>query len=174
MTLLALASKNPVKAQALRLGFGRMFPYLDFEIRSLSVPSGVSDQPSSDRETLEGARQRAEGVALALPEADFSVGIEGGIDDYDGEMNAFAWVVVVGGKRRGQSRSATFPLPPAVAKLVRGGLELGEADDRIFGRTQSKQEEGAVGLLTDKAIDRTRLYEQAVALAFIPFKSSHF
>lgn len=38
---------------------------------------------------------------------------------------------------------------------VAGGMELGEADDHVFERSNSKQEDGAVGLLTKGLIDRT-------------------
>jgi len=55
--------------------------------------------------------------------------------------------------------------------LIRQGKELGEADDIVFGRSNSKQENGAVGLLTDNAIDRAQLYEHAMILALIPFKN---
>jgi non-canonical (house-cleaning) NTP pyrophosphatase len=58
-----------------------------------------------------------------------------------------------------------------VADLIRQGKELGEADDIVFGRNNSKQENGAVGLLTGDVINRAQLYEMAVILAFIPFKN---
>ncbi len=51
------------------------------------------------------------------------------------------------------------------------GLNLGDADDQVFRRTNSKQGSGAVGLLTDDVVTRTTLYEQAVILALIPFKN---
>ena len=51
-------------------------------------------------------------------------------------LECFAWVVVrspCGGTSH--ARSASFPLPPAVSELMlREGLELGDADDRVFGR----------------------------------------
>lgn len=50
-------------------------------------------------------------------------------------------------------------------------MELGNADDLVFGCKNSKQKDGAVGLLTENAIDRTALYEQGVIMAFIPFKN---
>ena len=55
--------------------------------------------------------------------------------------------------------------------LVREGKELGEADDIVFGKENSKQTYGAVGLLTGDVIDRTRFYEDAVVLALIPFRN---
>jgi len=56
---------------------------------------------------------------------------------------------------------------------VRQGKELGEADDLVFAKENSKQDNGAVGLLTGNVIDRTALYQQAVVLALIPFKNPH-
>ena len=41
----------------------------------------------------------------------------------------------------------------------------------MFGRTNSKQQNGAVGLLTGDVIDRIALYEPAVVLALVPFRN---
>jgi len=62
-----------------------------------------------------------------------------------------------------------FVLPAQVARLVCSGLELGEADDQVFGTQNSKQQNGAVGLLTHDALKRAEFYAQAVQLALIPF-----
>ena len=86
-------------------------------------------------------------------------------------MLAFAWIVIRSHQQLGKARTGTFGLPPTVADLVRQGKELGEADDQVFGQTNSKQNDGAVGLLTDNVIDRMQLYEHAVILALIPFKN---
>jgi inosine/xanthosine triphosphatase len=136
----------------------------------------VSDQPGSDGETLRGALNRAANAAAAAPEADYWAGIEGGIEERDGEMAGYAWIVVrgqglAGSSRTGKGRTGTFFLPRRVAELVRQGLELGDADDAVFGRSNSKQENGAVGILTGNVVDRAELYEQAVVLALIPFKN---
>jgi len=50
---------------------------------------------------------------------------------------------------------------------------LGEADDIIFGQTNSKQKNGTVGNLTDNAVDRTKYYIDAIILALIPFKNKN-
>jgi inosine/xanthosine triphosphatase len=147
-----------------------MFPDAPCELRGLAAPSGVREQPMGDDETLRGARQRAAYVRAAAPEADYWVGIEGGCDDVGRAMYAFAWIVVLGRERGGRSRTAAFVLPDAVAQLVREGVELGHADDLIFGRENSKQQNGSVGLLTDDVIDRLAYYAHAVVLALIPFK----
>ena len=169
MHTVVVASKNPVKIQAVQAGFAQIFSKDRFQFTAISAPSQVKDQPTTDRETLSGARNRAHNARLALPDADYWVGIEGGIQDKDGEMAAFAWVVVLSGERSGKGRTGTFYLPPRIAELVRNGVELGEADDMVFQRTNSKQDIGAVGLLTGSAINRKQLYESAVILALIPF-----
>lgn len=77
------------------------------------------------------------------------------------------------GKTFGTSRTSSFFLPHVIRDLVLiDGLELGAADDKVFGTQNSKQAAGAVGQLTKGVIDRTAYYEQAVILAFIPFQWS--
>ena len=177
MKTVIVASHNPVKLQAAQDGFQRMFPGEAFRFEAVQAPSGVDRQPRSDAETLQGAIGRATVAARLRPEADFWVGIEGGVAEQFGqdedvtELCAFAWVAVRSWDRLGKSRTGTFFLPPPVAELVRAGLELGEADDQVFGRSNSKQENGAIGLLTGDVIDRTALYEQAVILALLPFRN---
>jgi inosine/xanthosine triphosphatase len=171
---IVLASQNPVKVRATLNGFKRMFSGITFEIETVAVSSNVRDQPLSDTETLQGALNRARNASLLKPHAEFWVGIEGGIEDINGELAGFAWVVVLSAKRIGKGRTAAFILPQKVTDLIRQGLELGEADDRIFQRSNSKQDNGAVGILTADVIDRCALYEQAVIIALIPFKNPAF
>lgn len=172
MKKIIIASKNPVKINATLDGFQKMFPSEQFEIESISVPSRVSDQPRNDSEAFQGAWNRANNTYKNNPNADFFVGIEGGIEEKNSEMEAFAWVVVKTKENGfGKGRTGTFFLPQRVAELIKQGKELGDADDIVFGRTNSKQENGAVGILTNNVIDRTKYYTEAVVLALIPFKN---
>ena len=172
MRTVIVGSTNPVKLTAVQTGFGAMFPQECFTFRGIDVPSGVSDQPQNDAETLKGAKQRAANAQKQVPEADFWVGIEGGVDTLPGEPDnllTFAWVVVLSAEQSGCARTGAFGLPAPVAKLVSSGLELGEADDQVFGTQGSKQQNGAVGLLTHDVLTRDGFYAQAVQLALIPF-----
>ncbi|MBE0685353.1 MAG: inosine/xanthosine triphosphatase [Anaerolineaceae bacterium] len=167
---IVIASTNPVKLNAAKNAFHLLLPDTTFEWQSLEVPSGVSNQPKSDAETRLGACNRVKMIRDLRPDADYWVGIEGGVDfDEQGEMTAFAWVVIDNGKHLGKARSGSFYLPPGITNLVREGRELGEADDIVFGQQNSKQKDGAIGLLTNNLIDRSSLYEHAVILAFVPF-----
>lgn len=175
MKTIVVASKNPVKANAALGGFRRMFPDVEVQLQTVSVESGVGHQPMTEVETLQGAENRARAAADLEPQADFWVGIEGGIEDLSDGMLAYAWIVVLSDGPTGKGRTGGFLLPEAVARLVREGKELGDANDIVFGRENSKQQEGAIGLLTGKIMDRTELYEHAMVLALVPIKSAtHF
>jgi inosine/xanthosine triphosphatase len=171
MNTIAVASKNPVKVAAALNGFRQMFPSEEFKAQSVQVQSSVSDQPMTSDETLAGAFNRATNAKEILPDADYWVGIEGGVEENGLEMAAFAWVVIHSRDQTGKGRTGTFFLPPKISDLVRSGKELGEADDIVFKRSNSKQENGAIGLLTGNLIDRTQLYEMAVLFALLPFRN---
>lgn len=171
-----VASKNPVKSDAIRGAFEQLFPNHPYEIVVVAAASGVGDQPMSDDETRRGAHNRVAAARRANPDADLWAGLEGGIADENadvgaGGMHAFAWIVVYSNNTRGEARTATFPLPEAVATLIRNGMELGHADDAVFGRENSKQKEGAIGILTGGLIDRKTLYQHAAIMALIPLKN---
>lgn len=166
---IVVASTNPVKIECTRLGFARVFPHAILDIGGISVPSGVPDQPMGDIETLQGAMNRATNARTSQPDADYWVGIEGGLASIENDLFAFAWIVVAGGGLTGRSRTAAFALPNEVAALIHQGYELGDADDQVFGRSNSKQGNGSVGLLTGDLLDRTDFYKESVVLALIPF-----
>lgn len=168
---IVVASGNPVKIQATLNAFSRMFAPDRFTVDGARVVSGVGAQPMTDAETLRGAERRALAAAEQVGDAEFWVGIEGGVEESGGELLAFAWVVVRTAGVSARGRSGGFILPEPVSELIRAGKELGEADDIVFGRRNSKQKEGALGLLSGNVIDRRELYEHAILLALVPFKN---
>jgi inosine/xanthosine triphosphatase len=171
MKKVIIVSKNPVKINAVKIGFEKMFPDMEFQFESVSVPYGIADQPMNNQETMINAKNRAENAKNAINNADYWVGIEGGVEKSGTEMEAFAWVVIKSKNCEGKARTGTFFLPKKIVELIDAGKELGEADDIIFGRTNSKQKNGAVGILTGDIIDRTKYYTEAVILSLIPFKN---
>ncbi len=169
MKRVIIASRNPVKIQCVQQAFAKAFPQQEWDYEGIAVASEVSDQPMTDAETLQGARNRVANAQKEVPSADYWVGVEGGIARKGETMEAFAWVVVQSNQNTGEARTASFALPPAVVALINQGIELGHADDIVFKRENSKQKNGAVGILTQDLIDRASYYEPAVILALIPF-----
>ncbi len=168
MKKIIIASKNPAKIKAVENAFSKAFPTETFEYQGVSVPSKVPDQPIGEAETLLGAENRVKNAIKAY-KADYWVGLEGGVATNNNELEAFAWMVIRSEDMYGKGRTGSFFLPPKVAELVQNGMELGHADDVVFGQSNSKQKGGAVGLLTNNLLTRTTYYEQALILALIPF-----
>ncbi len=171
--LFAVGSTNPVKVNCVTQAVQQFWPTA--QAIGVNTDSQVSDQPVSDEEMFTGARNRAQQALAQSQGATHGVGLEGGVLDTPQGMWAYAWMVVVDrAGRTGIGQSGRFLLPEGVASLVRSGLELGEADDRFFGASNSKQKAGAIGLLSDGRIDRLRLYEQGVTFALLPFVHPEF
>lgn len=162
-----MGSSNPVKLAAAQAVLTRAIP--GAAVAPISVPSGVPDQPFGDAQTIAGARARARAARLAL-DADLGVGLEGGVVDGPTGMRTCAWCVVVDREgREGVGGSLAMPLPDAVAAMIREGVELGHAMDRLVEATGTKHGQGAVGILTKGRIDRQGAYEVLVTYAMAPF-----
>ncbi|MGF1755617.1 inosine/xanthosine triphosphatase [Vibrio makurazakiensis] len=171
MKSVVIASLNPAKINAVKSAFTSAFPEQEFEFQGVSVPSGVADQPMSNDETHLGSVNRVNNAQQVLPNADFYVGLEAGIE----ESVTFAWMVIESNGQRGQSRSASLMLPPIVIEKLKQANELGDVMDEVFGTDNIKQKGGAIGLLTHNQLTRSSVYHQALILALIPFMNpSHF
>jgi inosine/xanthosine triphosphatase len=166
--IIAVGSRNPVKIQAAQAGAGMMLG--DVTAIGIEVDSGVRAQPMGDEEMIAGAMQRAKAALAAMPEASYGVGLEGGCTELMEGLFAGAWCVAVNRAGVvGMASTGLFELPPRVAELVRGGMELGHADDRVHGRSNSKQTTGSIGILTHGKYIRAQFYTPAVMMAFIKF-----
>ena len=170
----AVGSKNPVKLAAARAVVTRLVP--DVTVEAVEVPSGVPDQPFGDEETIRGAIARAQRAREKL-NSDFGIGLEGGVVEmHDGTMRTCAWAAVVSPSgRHGVGGSLAMPLPDSVAQMIRGGMELGHAMDKLTSKTNTKHGAGAVGILTAGLVDRQAAYEVLVAYAtsvFLPLSAS--
>lgn len=164
-----VASQNPVKIDAAKKSFEKMFPKVEFTFEGVNVSSGIPDQPIGEEQTITGAMNRVNNAFKLNEEADFFVSFEGGVEEKEGSFWAFAWAAVLSNGKYGKAKSSEFLLPEKVSELIKQGYELGTADDMVFKRENSKQSNGSIGLLTHDVITRTDYYEQAMILALIPF-----
>ena len=162
------ATTNPAKIQAILQAFNEIFGEGSCHIESVSVESGVPEQPFGSDETRAGARNRVTNARRAQPNADFWVAIEAGID----EGSTFSWVVIDDGNLRGEARSATLPLPQVILEKVRAGEALGPVMSQYTGIDEIGRKEGAIGVFTAGKLTRSSVYHQAVVLALSPFHNS--
>jgi inosine/xanthosine triphosphatase len=166
---IAVGSKNPVKINAVKLAFEKVWPDETWEVVGEEVGSDVSDQPMSIGESITGAKNRARKVMKKIP-ADYSVGLEGGIFQEGELFFDGAWIVVRDTKgREGIGATVQDLLSEKMMKLIREGKELGDVDDILFNLSNSKQGDGHFGLMTRNLISRTDGYRDGVIIALSRF-----
>lgn len=169
MKKIAVGSKNPVKIEAVKIAFEKVWPEEKWAVEGLEVESGVSSQPMSDEETIQGARARAT-KALGVLGSDFGVGLEGGLHQIGDQWFDTGWMVIVDKTgKEGIGSTVRAHTPQKMMELVHKGIELGEACDIIFKRKNTKHAEGQFGLMTNKHITRTSGYVDGVIIALASF-----
>ncbi|APG16450.1 MULTISPECIES: inosine/xanthosine triphosphatase [Kosakonia] len=162
------ATTNPAKIRAILHAFNEIFGEGSCHIESVSVDSGVPEQPFGSQETRAGARNRVNNARKLRPDADFWVAIEAGID----EGSTFSWVVIENPQMQGEARSATLPLPEIILQRVRAGEALGPVMSNYTGIDEIGRKEGAIGVFTAGKLTRESVYHQAVILALSPFHNA--
>lgn len=165
----AVGSTNPVKIEAVKIGFSKVWPNLTWAVSGLAVDSQISHQPMSDLESIRGARNRAT-AALANSTAAYGVGLEGGVQQIDDYWFDCGWIVIKDRQGlEGIGSTARIITPQKMIDKLHEGLELGQVVDHFFGTTNAKQGQGHFGLMTNNAITRTRGYADGVIMALSRF-----
>ncbi|MCX2728338.1 inosine/xanthosine triphosphatase [Thermomicrobium sp. 4228-Ro] len=163
--LLALGSHQPAKRAAVE----RVAPsfWSNWRIVTLSVPSGVREQPLSDDETVLGALERARNARSAV-EADFGIGLESGVAPGPlGRLYVVSWAVVVDRAGRiGVGGSERFPLPQPIAERLRAGSDLASALASVLG-TEPPAGGGTVAVWSAGRRQRVDLLAGALLLALV-------
>jgi inosine/xanthosine triphosphatase len=187
--LVTVGSGNPVKRAATAAALHDSTAtdrFVDATVRAEPVDSGVSEQPRGHAETRRGAVTRA--VAAHETGADFGVGIEGGVGQFDpvtpvgvsetdsdatvGDgLSLLVWAAVTDGTQTGVAAGPSFPLPEPVARRVRDGEELGPVVDDLLDESGVARGRGTAGVVTGGRVDRTDALRTAVAGALAPFRS---
>jgi len=173
MKIIVLGSTNPVKLEATKQAFGAYYDH--FEVKPLSLPSGVNPFPTTDEETLQGAINRAEEAHSALPEADYSVGIESGYMKILDWWIVRTYATVIHNDTIGVGVSAGYEAPPAAIKMIKPDDDSSRlAIDEYFGKKEILKKEGVVGVLTNNRLDRTICSRNALICALTRFVNPSF
>ncbi|MCL1630648.1 DUF84 family protein [Sporolactobacillus sp. CPB3-1] len=154
---IGVGTKNPAKINALRQLIQEQF--IDADIHSFDVPSGISAMPMSDLETRQGAVNRAKAVLERDETIDLGVGMEGGVSDIEGELYLCNWAAVA--DRSGHVISAggaRILLPDILADGVRAGHELGDLADDYAHEQSVHTRGGTIGILTEGRVTRTEMF----------------
>ncbi|OAT74194.1 DUF84 family protein [Parageobacillus thermoglucosidasius] len=160
MKIVAIGTTNQAKIAAVKA----IFSSGQYALVPTNVPSDVSAQPLSDRETRQGAMNRAK-HALEKENADIGIGLEGGVMEIDGELWLCNWGALV--DRDGTvitAGGARIPLPLEVANEIRAGRELGDVMAQYTGERNIRHKEGAIGVFTNGHVDRAGMFHHIVQL----------
>lgn len=165
----AIGSKNPVKIAAVQEAFTKVWPEVSFQFVGIDAVSGVSNQPMSDEESINGATNRAK-QALTETDADFGVGPKGGLQKVGEMWFDTGWIVIIDKNgRKGIGSTIRLETPKKVMNLIEEGKELGEVCDILFQQENSKQAGGYFGLVTNELISRKAGYTHGVIAALSAF-----
>jgi inosine/xanthosine triphosphatase len=152
--LVAIGSKNQTKVQAAR----EAFKHYEARVEGIDVPSGVSEQPFSDEETIQGAINRAY-AALEKSGGKLGVGLEGGVQQTKFGMMLCNWgALVQEGKPPIISGGARILLPKEIEDRLLVGGELGPVMDDFMKTTNIRSREGAIGIFTNGLIPRKEMF----------------
>ena len=166
--LIAVGSTNPTKLKPVRLVFKKHFK--NVKVVGVSVKSGVADQPTSDDEMYRGALARAKNALKATKNADYGVGIEGGIHKYSYGWFERSLIVIVNQKGNiGVGASGGLALPNSVISRIQKGKTLEQAVDELFGTKQIGKGIGMFGIFTKGVVTRTSGVAHGVAFALARF-----
>jgi len=198
--IIKVGTNNPIKVEAVK-GLLAEYPEIadtgasKWKVSGAKIPSGVSEQPLSVRETYLGAFNRA--VGAFEDGADLGIGIESGITK--GPLGWFNFTAAVicnseipewirialwdssylppvenpYGIHFGQSTG--FPLPPKIVdKIVHEGMDLDQAAYAcgfVDVPNIGKVEGGFLGVLTKGRISRKVYSRQALQMALISLEN---
>ena len=164
-----VASKNPVKLASKQQDFESYFTHEQIEYTCVEAASDVSEQPMSSEETIRGAINRATNASRR--EADFAVGIEGGMSFYKIDNREYGveicWVAVVDCKT-GEHEIACSPgfsVLPHIVERMHQGQNLSEAMEQEYGIKNLGQKNGYIGWLSNDFITRQSSNYEAILLA---------
>lgn len=160
MLQVAIGTKNPAKVDAIINGFDG----IEANFLPTSVSSGVSEQPFSDEETIQGAINRAK-AALESEGADLGIGLEGGVVETEFGMFLCNWGAIIDKDNEPIiAGGARILLPDEIAKELKKGIELGDVMEAFTKQKDIRSHEGAIGIFTNHYVTRKDMFTHVVKL----------
>ncbi len=159
---IAIGSLNPAKIKAVQTAFEKNgYQCL---ITGVDVPSGVSEMPFNDDETIAGAIGRAK-QALIESKFNIAIGLEGGVMESENGLLLTNWgALVVEGKNPIIAGGARIILPDEISDRLRSGEELGPVMNDFANRLDVRSTDGAIGVFSSGRVKREDMFAHIVHL----------
>lgn len=165
---IAIGSVNPAKVKAVEEAFKEQD--IDVIVTPMSVPSGVSNQPFSDEETIQGAVNRAKHCLLE-ENIEIGIGLEGGVVETTFGLFVCNWgALVVKGESPIIAGGARIRLPEDVAERLWKGEELGPVMEDVSKVRNVSKKEGAIGIFTNNVITRDEMFTHVMKILIGQFQ----
>jgi inosine/xanthosine triphosphatase len=127
----------------------------------------------NDSDMYKGALNRAKNALKLVKDAEYGVGIEGGLDEHDyGWFEKSLVVIVNKASDIGVGSSGGLVLPKIVIDKIKSGKNLEQAVDEIFGTKEIGEGIGMFGIFTNEVVTRSEGVRHGVAFALARFLHS--
>ena len=170
-----IGSNNKPKRNAVENSFKAAFPTEEITIETISTNSGVSAHPTSGEESIKGALTRMAQAKELIADADYYVGIEGGLLRSSGRAWEIGWIAINDSSGKiATGLSAGIELRGKILDAITDGIELNEVLENDFGIQFAGDSNGFYGLATNDLTTRQAAYEQGVTFALASFLHPEF
>lgn len=178
--ILAVGSTNAAKVLAVKELVECSHLFLGAQVISISIRSGVSDQPLSLQETIQGAKHRAKNAFHKCDACYYSFGIESGLMESAEVSTGFLHVSacsIYNGENYCTGLSTGFEIPPSILELIlskkmdltQACLCSGISNNEKIGST-----EGLIGVLSKGKIDRKTYSKQCISAAMLQLENAEW
>ena len=176
--IISIGSKNPTKVDALKNILIEYEMFKQIEVIGVEVETGVSDQPMSVDETIQGAKNRAKFAYNKVTNSKYAFGIESGFMKVESTKQGYMQICVCAifdGQNYHIGFSPSFECPIDIMNyILTDNLNLAQAANKS-GYTADEnvnKSEGVVGVLTKGKITRTDYSTYAIIMAMIHIDST--
>lgn len=172
---IVIGSQNGPKKKAVVSAFRKVYPDKSLDIQTVAAESGVADHPTTAEESIKGAENRLRHAREIKPDADFYVGIEGGLLGVNDIAWELGWVAIENQKGELHTGiSAGIEVKGKVLKAIVAGQELNEVLRDGHGIENAGNSNGFYGVATKDLVTREQAYEEAVIFALAPFNQPEY
>ena len=181
----AVGTKNPAKIEAVKLGFTKLFPKTECTVFPVEVDSQVGVQPYGFESTIQGAINRAKNAYSSVFKThsktitQLGIGIEAGMIPVPltstGYLDYQFCAIFSSNGAISIGSGPGFEYPPKIVEKLMNDPdhhEIGTIIAEISGISNTKEKEGAIGLLTKNIFRRAEILQYSVVSALLPIKSS--
>ena len=169
-----VGTENEPKCLAVVKAFELVFESTPI-IEKVAAESGVTDHPLSGEESIAGALNRINFARDKIGDADYYVGIEGGLISAGEHSWELGFIAVQNADGKTHTSVSSGPeMKGKILQDLKDGLELSDIIQEQYGIERIGSANGFYGLITNDIVTREKAYVEALVFALAPFKNSQY